>query len=78
MCQLPRSNRSRHQFIPSSPVVDFAGSEVFDRLFRDGMGLVEEAAAYLDGPGRTESRKLSRELRFDGKLTAGPIDWSGS
>jgi regulator of CtrA degradation len=43
-------------------VTDFAGSEVFDRLFRDGMGLVEEAAAYLDGPGRTESRKLSREL----------------
>jgi regulator of CtrA degradation len=43
-------------------VVDFAGSEVFDRLFRDGMSLVEEAAAYLDGPGRIESRKLSREL----------------
>jgi regulator of CtrA degradation len=43
-------------------VTDFAGSEVFDRLFRDGMSLVEQAAAYLDGPGRNESRKLSREL----------------
>ncbi len=41
---------------------EFAGSEVFDRLFKDGMGLVEIAAAYLDGPGREESRKLDREL----------------
>ncbi len=43
-------------------VAEFASSEVFDRLFRDGMKLVEEAAAYLDGPGRTESRRLSRDL----------------
>ena len=43
-------------------VDEFAGSEVFDRLFKDGMGLVEIAAAYLDGPGREESRKLDREL----------------
>lgn len=43
-------------------VREFAGSEVFDRLFREGMGLVEQAAAYLDGPGRTASRDLSREL----------------
>ena len=26
------------------------------------MALVEEAATYLDGPGRTDSRKLNREL----------------
>jgi regulator of CtrA degradation len=38
----------------------FAGSETFRTLFREGMGLVEETAAYLDGPGRAESRDLSR------------------
>jgi regulator of CtrA degradation len=43
-------------------VVEFASSEMFDRLFREGMALVEEAATYLDGPGRTDSRKLNREL----------------
>jgi regulator of CtrA degradation len=29
---------------------------------KEGMSLVEEAATYLDGPGRTDSRKLNREL----------------
>jgi len=43
-------------------VTEFAGSELFDRLFKEGMGLVEEAASYLDGPGRVDSRKLNREL----------------
>ncbi len=38
----------------------FAGSETFRMLFREGMGLVEETAAYLDGPGRSDSRDLSR------------------
>ena len=37
-----------------------AGSQVFTDLFRDGMALVEETAAYLDGPGRQESKKLER------------------
>jgi regulator of CtrA degradation len=37
-----------------------AGSQAFADLFRDGMALVEETAAYLDGPGRQESRKLER------------------
>ena len=37
-----------------------AGSEVFRALFREGMALVEETATYLDGEGRTESRRLSR------------------
>jgi regulator of CtrA degradation len=35
-------------------------SGAFKDLFREGMTLVEEAAAYLDGPGRAESRALSR------------------
>jgi len=37
-----------------------ANSQVFADLFRDGMALVEETATYLDGPGRTESKKLAR------------------
>jgi len=39
---------------------DFTASELFARSFREGMDLVEEAAAYLDGPGREESRALPR------------------
>lgn len=35
-------------------------SGAFKELFREGMMLVEEAASYLDGPGRAESRALSR------------------
>jgi len=37
-----------------------ANSDTFDELYREGMGLVEETAAYLDGEGRTESKSLSR------------------
>lgn len=35
-------------------------SEAFLGLFREGMSLLEETADYLDGPGREESRSLSR------------------
>ena len=37
-----------------------ASSQAFTDLFRDGMALVEETAAYLDGPGRKESKRLER------------------
>ena len=37
-----------------------AGSDMFKGLFKEGMGLVEEAASYLDGPGRIESKQLLR------------------
>src|SRR6266536_3445916 len=37
-----------------------AGSQAFSGLFREGMALVEETAAYLDGPGRNESKQLER------------------
>jgi regulator of CtrA degradation len=37
-----------------------ASSQVFATLFREGMGLVEETASYLDGPGRLDSKKLER------------------
>lgn len=35
-------------------------SDSFKPIYREGMSLVEEAAAYLDGPGRDESKMLSR------------------
>ncbi len=42
-------------------VRDFARSELFDRTFKEGMALVEETAAYLDGEGRRDSRMLDRD-----------------
>ncbi|MBX9739851.1 MAG: DUF1465 family protein [Beijerinckiaceae bacterium] len=37
-----------------------AASDAFKALFREGMLLVEESAAYLDGAGRKDARILSR------------------
>lgn len=42
----------------------FAGGKVFERVFSEGMALVEETASYLDGPGRTVSKDLTREARL--------------
>ena len=39
-----------------------ARSGAFKALFNEGMGLVEESAAYLDGKGREDSKGLSRPL----------------
>ena len=39
----------------------YVNSEAFKTLFRDGMLLVEETAAYLDGVGRDVSRLVSRD-----------------
>lgn len=39
----------------------FTGGKLFDTVFTRGMALVEEAAGYLDGPGRDLSKELSRE-----------------
>jgi len=41
-------------------VLAFAHSSLFERTFAEGMGLVEETAGYLDGPGRKESTGLPR------------------
>jgi regulator of CtrA degradation len=38
----------------------FQESEQFDKVFKEGMGLVEETANYLDGQGRVDSRVLDR------------------
>src|ERR1700743_1605318 len=37
-------------------------SAAFGILFREGMDLVEETAAYLDGVGRTEAKALDRSV----------------
>ena len=37
-----------------------ASSNSFKTLFRDGMALVEETAAYLDGDGREDAKQLPR------------------
>ena len=59
--RLERPVRGRPGYPEVSPLVHrLAASPAFQQLFREGMGLVEEAAAYLDGPGRVESRALSR------------------
>lgn len=45
---------------PVSFAERLAASDAFKAMFREGMTLVEEAAAYLDGPGRDEARSLPR------------------
>src|SRR6266702_3390181 len=40
----------------------FTNSAAFGTLFREGMDLVEETAAYLDGAGRTEAKALDRAV----------------
>jgi regulator of CtrA degradation len=37
----------------------FAASKQFDKLYDEGMNLVEETAAYLDRAGRAESKRLA-------------------
>jgi regulator of CtrA degradation len=41
-------------------ILDFARSELFERTFHEGMELVDQTAAYLDGEGRQESKLLTR------------------
>jgi regulator of CtrA degradation len=48
---------------PQDPVLfgqSFLSSDGFRALFAEGMALVEASAAYLDGPGREDSRILGR------------------
>ena len=42
----------------------YAGGKVFERVFTEGMALIEETASYLDGPGRTLAEKLPRESKL--------------
>ena len=41
-------------------LIGFTKSELFAKTFREGMDLVEEAAAYLDGIGRQDAKRLAR------------------
>jgi regulator of CtrA degradation len=54
------NERSADQAAPVSFGEKLASSQAYSALFRDGMTLVEETAAYLDGPGRQESKRLER------------------
>jgi regulator of CtrA degradation len=47
---------------PISFVLKLTASGSFKALFKEGMSLVEEAAAYLDGAGREDSRTLPRAV----------------
>src|SRR5919204_1714822 len=40
----------------------FTNSAAFGALFREGMDLVEETAAYLDGAGRVQAKALDRAV----------------
>ncbi len=42
-------------------LAEFMSSGLFQRTYQEGMQLVEETSAYLDGPGREASRNLSRD-----------------
>lgn len=54
------SEKSFSEVQPVSFGERLANSQAFAELFREGMGLVEETATYLDGPGRQESKNLAR------------------
>src|SRR6201987_1085018 len=49
-----------------TPLVQFSekltNSAAFGNLFREGMDLVEQTAAYLDGAGRAEAKALDRAV----------------
>lgn len=51
------ANRDKQPIAFSERLAD---SETFWNLFHEGMALVEEAAVYLEGEGKRDSRKLAR------------------
>jgi len=56
------SDRNDMSAVALGPRIVASGG--FTSLYREGMALIEEVAAYLDGDGRAESRGLSREASF--------------
>jgi regulator of CtrA degradation len=54
------SKQTSGQMSAFDRIAEFANSDIFERMFREGMDLVEETAAYLDGDGRQEARSLER------------------
>ena len=53
--------RAAPEVAPVSFARSFVSSDAFKVLFKEGMGLVEETAVYLDGAGREESKLLERD-----------------
>src|SRR5688572_952218 len=53
---LSRADRST----PATFGQRLAGSDTFKEMFKEGMALVEQTAAYLDGDGRREAGLLDR------------------
>lgn len=51
-----QENDHRYHFLVSG--------KVFERVFTEGMALVEETASYLDGLGRKQARALPREANL--------------
>lgn len=60
----PEADRAAPGTVASAEMIRFAerrlASPAFFSLFQEGMALVEETAAYLDGEGRAASAALSR------------------
>src|SRR6187399_1088079 len=54
------ADRSTQNSGPVAFSEKLAASPMFASLFREGMALVEETAAYLDGPGRNDAKSLDR------------------
>lgn len=52
---------AERDMVPPQSLEPFTGGKLFDTVFTRGMALVEETAAYLDGPGRDQSKNLPRE-----------------
>ena len=55
-------SRGKGEAIAIGPRIVASGG--FDVLYREGMGLIEQVAAYLDSNGREESRGLPRAASF--------------
>lgn len=60
MSDIPETAEREEAFVSFGQKL--VSSEAFRTLFREGMALVEETAAYLDGDGREESRTLPRAV----------------
>ena len=54
-------NRNKSERDPVAFGTTLVRSDAFKIVFREGMELIEDTAAYLDGPGRDESRRLPRQ-----------------
>lgn len=67
MTDQDKAHMDKGRFIPMDTLtaqseerlMEFTRSELFAKTFREGMDMVEETAAYLDGPGRIDSKELS-------------------